>query len=131
MTSIKVLLIEDDEEDAFFLRGMLRSSNGNNVSYEIEQVKCFAKGIERLEKISADILLLDLTLPDSELFETFFKIKELSQKIPIIVLTGLADEQVARRAVQEGADNYLIKGEFQSDLLKHSISNAIGKRRVK
>ncbi|MFH1360219.1 MAG: response regulator [Candidatus Omnitrophota bacterium] len=120
---IKVLIIEDNPDDVNLLREMLRKSG--RVQFIIENAEDLSKGIEYLKGGRYDALILDLGLPDSDYLETLRRIKEQTQEMPVLVLTGLSDEDISRQALREGAQDYLIKGEFNSELLKRAIYYAI------
>ena len=86
--------------------------------------------MKRLSEVKFDALLLDLGLPDSNGMETLVKVISQYPELPVIVLTGLADEQAGVRAVHQGAQDYLTKGEINSDLLIRSIRYAIERKRL-
>ena len=86
--------------------------------------------IELLEKEAFDAVLLDLNLPDSHGFDTFSSIHCRFPKVPIIVLTGSVDEELATKAVKEGAQDYLFKDELTSRNLSHAILFAIQRKRI-
>ncbi|WP_310428181.1 ATP-binding protein, partial [Chamaesiphon sp. VAR_48_metabat_135_sub] len=77
-----------------------------------------------------DIILLDLSLPDSQGIDSFIKLRDRSQHIPIVVLTGLDDQKLALLAMQQGAQDYLIKGQVDRNLLLRSIRYAIERERA-
>ena len=87
-------------------------------------------GLERLSQDKFDIILVDLSLPDSHGFETFEKINTTWPEIPIIVLTGNDDDDLAGQAVKAGAQDYLVKGEFEHQLLIRSIRHALERHRL-
>jgi len=125
---IKILLIEDNPGDARLLQELLKEVT--SVQFRLEQVDCLSQGMERLNQQSFDVVLLDLTLPDSQALETFLKLYAHAPEVPIVVITGLTDETLALRAVQEGAQDYLVKGQVSSDLLSRSIRYAIERKRT-
>ena len=114
---LKVLLIEDNPEDVAILKNYLASHCSSLVDIEVCQRLAEAK--KRLGQGNADIdvILLDLGLPDSEGLETFSAIHQQAPKIPVVVLSGLEDEELAMRTVREGAQDYLVKGKLNGDLL--------------
>jgi len=120
---INVLLIEDNPGDVRLIREML--SRSINISFEIEHADRLSTGLERLAQGGIDILLLDLGLPDSRGIESIGKVRASNTDVPIVVLTGLADETIGIKAVHEGAQDYLIKGQVESNLLRRSLSYAI------
>ncbi len=130
---IKVLLIEDNLADVRLMQAMLEERAALETSMqniELDYVRRLSAGIEHLAQNDANVLLLDLSLPDSQGIETLFKINELYQDIPIIVLTGTDDEELAVRAVREGAQDYLVKGEVTGNLLIRAIRYAIERKKL-
>ena len=125
---LKILLIEDSMEDAIIIREMLKETP--NIHFELEHVDRLKKGFENLFKDSFDVLLLDLNLPDSWGFDTFIRTYDQVPELPIVILSGFDDEEAAVRAVREGAQDYLIKGQIDGRLLARSISYAIERKEV-
>lgn len=123
---IKILLIEDSLEDAIIIREMLRETS--NITFELEHVDRLKTGFENLFNDSFDVLLLDLNLPDSWGFDTFIRTYDQAPELPIVIMSGFDDEDVAVRAVREGAQDYLIKGQIDGRLLARSISYAIERK---
>jgi sigma-B regulation protein RsbU (phosphoserine phosphatase) len=121
--TIKILLIEDNPDDVHFLRMALRKATG--ITFQVEPFKNLATGMARLEQGGIDLILLDLTLPESAGLETFTNAKSLAREIPIIVLSGLDDETLALKAVHAGAEDYLVKGRVDSQLITRAIAYAI------
>ncbi len=124
-TVLKILLIEDNPGDAILIEELL-STGG--IRFELQCVERLSLGIKQLETASFDVILLDLGLPDSFGIETLRKLNETKPKAPIIVLTGLADEAVGSEAVKSGAQDYLLKGQIDKNLLTRSISHAIERK---
>ena len=125
---IKVLLIEDNPGDARLIQEML-SEDGHHV-FELVHADQLSKGFECLERGSVDVILLDLGLPDSQGIDTLNALLSKAQQISIIVQTGLADEELAIKAVKAGAQDYLIKGQIDSRLLSRSIRYAIERKKM-
>ena len=121
--SIHVLMIEDNPGDVRLIREMLQEAKGRKTV--LEHCTTLTQGLQALSKNDFSILLLDLTLPDSIGFDTFVKVYTQNPQIPIIVLTGTNDEELAKKSVRTGAQDYLIKGQIDSSLLLRSISYAI------
>jgi len=126
--SIKVLLIEDNPGDARLIRELLTEEKGG--SFRLECVDRLSAGIERLTSGKVDVVLLDLGLPDSQGFDTFIEVHNSVPQIPIVILSGLADEALAARAVREGAQDYLVKGHVDSNLLGRSLRYAIERKQA-
>jgi PAS domain S-box-containing protein len=119
-----VLMIEDDEDDALLIREMLVESKGSKFS--VEHFDRLQTGLERLAKETFDIILLDLNLPDSSGIGTLERLLSEKPEVPaIVVLTGLDDETMGIRAVNIGAQDYLVKGFLESRFLTQSIRYAI------
>lgn len=125
---IRVLLFEDDPDDVDLLRELLDEEKQH--LFHLEIASRVQDGIELLSQNVVDVILLDLSLPDSNGLETFEKIKSHSEGIPTIVLTGNYDGALALKAVQKGAQDYLVKGQVESALLVRSIRYAIERNRL-
>ncbi len=126
--NLNILLIEDSLSDANLIREMLIEANGT--VFDLDRVSRLSQGLERLAQQRFDLVLLDLSLPDSRGFETFVRTKNYVPDLPIIVLTDLDDKALAMEAVREGAQDYLLKGEVSGDLLGRAIRYAIERKRV-
>jgi len=126
---IRILLIEDDSGDARLIRELL--AEGDGASFDLEHVDCLLKGLTRLAQGGVDIVLLDLTLPDSHDLDGLGKISAQTLEVPIVVLSGVSDERVTIKAVRDGAQDYLVKGEIDSNLLVRSIRYAIERQRLR
>ena len=124
----KVLLIEDNPMDVRLIQAMLADGGGG--TFELECVARLDAGLERLARSGMDLVLLDLSLPDSQGLETFTRVHKQAPQIPIIVMTGLDDENIALNAVQLGVQDYLVKGRVDSLFLVRSIRHAIERKRT-
>jgi PAS domain S-box-containing protein len=120
---MNVLLVEDNPADARLVLEALKEPVGAVIHSQVAERLSSAK--EDLEHGQFDAVLLDLSLPDSQGLQTLYGIKESDDSCPIIVLTGLADDEFALEIVRAGAGDYLIKGKFDADLLQRSIRHAI------
>jgi len=118
-----VLLIEDNPADAGLIRLALSEAPGG--IYRMEHVESLSRGLERLARGGVDVVLLDLTLPDSMGLPTLDKLRDMAVGVPIVVMTGLDDEAVAGSALERGAGGYLIKGRFSPDTLTRVLRDAI------
>lgn len=123
-----MLLIEDNPGDARLLREYLADPAG--ASFELEHTDTLAKGIARLANGGVELVLLDLSLPDSPTAETFKRAKAAAPDVPIIVMSGLDDEKHAIATVQEGAQDYLVKADVDTRLLVHAMRYAIERKRA-
>jgi PAS domain S-box-containing protein/putative nucleotidyltransferase with HDIG domain len=124
---IKLLLIENNPEDVRLIQEMLAQANA--ARFELECVDRLAAGLVRLASNDIGVVLLDLDLPDSQGLDTFAKAYAQTSRVPIVVLTGVAEEELAIKTVQEGAQDYLVKGQITSDLLVRAIRYAIERKR--
>ncbi|MBD2490556.1 response regulator [Aulosira sp. FACHB-615] len=125
---IKVLLVEDNPGDVFLLQELLKEVKTAQV--DLRPVEELSAALNLLAQDSFDVMLLDLSLPDSQGISTFLRATRQARTTPIIVLTGLDDETLALRAMQEGAQDYLIKGQVTGDLLVRSMRYAIERQRI-
>lgn len=125
---IHILLVEDDPGDADLLQEIL--SEKSKPSFIVTEVDRLQAGLERLGQEAIDVILLDLSLPDSQGLETFTTIYAQAPNVPLVVLSGLDDESVAMKAVQAGAQDYLIKGEVDRNLLVRALRYAIERKRT-
>lgn len=123
----KLLLIEDDDGDIALINELLKESRDYVI--EIHTTQTLAAGIETVKKNAFDIVLLDLTLPDSQGLNTFLLFYE-NASIPIIVLSGLEDDELAYQAVCQGAQDYISKNNMDGRLLLRSIRYAIERYRL-
>ncbi len=124
---IKVLMIEDNPRDVRLIHEML--ADIKSTGFEIKTADCLSTGLACLQG-RFDVVLLDLGLPDSYGLETLTRALGGAGSVPVVVLTGLADESVGIRAVQAGAQDYLIKGQIDSNLLERTMRYAIERRRA-
>jgi DNA-binding NarL/FixJ family response regulator len=128
LATLKVLVIEDNPDDAVILQDYLGQSDSPR--FLVEQVSTLAHGMRRLQASQPDVLLLDLSLMDSRGIDTVTRAREEAPDVPIVVLTGLNDEDVAVRALREGAQDYLVKSRVDSSALVRSIRYAIQRHRI-
>jgi two-component system, NarL family, sensor histidine kinase UhpB len=124
----KILLVEDNPEDARLVMEMLGDAVGQ--TYALEWVTNLAEALQRLSRGDIDLVMLDLALPDSRGLNTLVKAYEQAPQIPFIVLTGLADETMALAAVRQGAQDYLFKDELNPNLLGRAIRYATERKRA-
>ena len=118
-----VLLVEDNPGDARLIRESLMDLGGN--TFDLETADRLSTALLRIRAGGIDAILLDLALPDSKGRETFNKAKAQAPTVPIIVLTGLGDEALALKMVQEGAQDYVTKLDLNGSVLSRAIRYAI------
>jgi two-component system, cell cycle response regulator len=125
---IKILLVEDNDIDAQLTRDLL--SEWSIEQFDILHVTRLSEALTHLARARFDAVLLDLSLPDGYGLSTMQQIQAANPTVAIIVLSGLRDQHLALQAVQNGAQDYLVKGEGQTALLARSIRYAIERKRA-
>ena len=113
--ALRILVVEDNPGEKDFSHKMLPEAG--RVGFQIESVSQLSAALTRLESKGIDLVLLDLGLPDSHGLQSFHKLRKAVPDIPVIVLIGTDDEELAARALREGAQDYLIKGQVSGSLL--------------
>ncbi|MDY6791960.1 MAG: diguanylate cyclase [Thermodesulfobacteriota bacterium] len=127
--SVSALIIEDDPYIAQMIRRMLNKVR--DISFELVHADRLSSGLEHLQDEHFAIILLDLGLPDSSGIKTLNKVYAQTSDIPIIVFTGQNDETLGIKAVNAGAEDYLIKGQTDSKALVRAIRYAVGRHQAK
>ena len=122
-TNIRVLLVEDNPLHARMLKGFLGSIK--TPGFPVEWVDSLDAGLRAASKQDFDVALLDLVLPDSQGLDTFLRWKAHAPQVPVVVLTGLDDMGLATRAVENGAQDYLLKNQVNAALLSRSLRYAV------
>lgn len=125
---INVLVVEDNPGDARLIREMLAEAKDGG--FNLEHADQLSTGLERLADWDAHLVLLDLSLPDSQGLDTFTHLHANTPEVPIIILTGLDAEVLGQIAVREGAQDYLVKGQITSSTLARAIRFAIERQRL-
>jgi signal transduction histidine kinase/DNA-binding response OmpR family regulator len=125
---MNILLVEDNREEARFLTTLLEEEG--DIDAQVIRVGRLSEGLAQLEVTSFDVLLLDLHLPDSQGLQTFTKAKAHADHLPILILTGFDDANMAMQAVREGAQDYIPKQRIDGYLLSRSIHYAIERKRA-
>jgi CheY-like chemotaxis protein len=125
---IHVLHFEDNPGDAILIQDTL--AGVRNINFRIALVERLTKGLQLLPDSDADIILLDLNLPDSKGLVTFEEVKKAAGDVPIIIMSGLSDENLALKAVKQGAQDYLVKGQVDANLLIRTIRYGIARQKL-
>ena len=125
MKGMRVLLVEDNDDDALLIRESL-----SGTALEIDRAERLSTALAQLTLGKFDAVLLDLSLPDAWGLETIRRLRREAGAVPIVVLTGLNDEEIAMRAVEEGAQDYLFKGQADGHLLARSLRYAVQRHRA-
>ncbi len=128
MQTIHVLLIEDSEIQAKLTEAQLTHTDA--ATFALERRDTLAGGLQRLAESAFDVILLDLTLPDSEGLATFKRVQDAANEIPVVVLSANEDLQLAAKAVEEGAESCLVKGRADGRQLARSLRYAVQRARA-
>jgi signal transduction histidine kinase len=132
---LRVLLVEDNPGDARLIRHHLRSGGSAAANGpEVTHVESLGAAVDHLDSASFDLVLLDLGLAESHGLETLERLNDRIDSegiapVPIVVLTGLTDDETALRAIQEGAQDYLLKDNLEEELLERSVRYALERHR--
>jgi DNA-binding response OmpR family regulator len=130
---IRVLLVEDSPALADLIQEVLAERRGSgltNLAFQVVHAGRLTSALAHLESGDIDVVLLDLTLPDSQGLDTLIKTHAHAPGVPVVVLSALDDEELAAAAVRHGAQDYLVKGEMPLELVARSLRYAIERRRA-
>lgn len=122
-----ILLIEDNPGDARLIQEGLKEALAGRFS--LTHADCLEACIKFLEEKEFDVILFDLGLPDSQGFDTLARVKAKTERHPIVILTGLDSEDMAIKALREGAQDYLVKDEINARILKRAIQYSIERKK--
>ena len=122
---VRVLLVEDQRADAVLITRLLGRQD-----FDVERAERLSAALDRLAAEPFDVVLMDLSLPDARGLDAFIEARLAVPDVPVVVLTGLDDEAVAARAVQAGAQDYLVKGNVDARALSRAIRYAIERHRA-
>lgn len=125
---LTVLLVEEESEQRDAVTEILAAAESPRI--DVEEAETLAAALERLSGGGIDLVLLDLNLPDSEGIVTFERASAFAPDVPVVVLTDVDDEDVAMGTVQGGAQDYLVKGEVEANLLLRSVRYAVERHRL-
>src|SRR5579863_2651682 len=125
---VHVLMIEDNAGDARLVMEALRGTA--NPAYRVDWVDRLSIGLARLADGGVDVVLLDLGLPDSQGLDALPQIRSVAPAVPVVVLSGVGDEEFAVEAVQAGAQDYVVKGNPSRYLMTRSLRYAIQRKRA-
>lgn len=130
---VKVLLIEDNSVQRIMMQAMLAKAGASQPFLHDLELVCadqLSTGLAQLDAGGIDVVLLDLSLPDADGLTTLVKVREQEPDIPIVVLTGHDDEQLAVEAMKSGAQDYLVKGQIDNQILVRALRYAIERHRL-
>jgi diguanylate cyclase len=124
--SFPVLLVEDNRGDARLVEELLKEAENGN--FAVSHVERLADARQQLMDTGAGCVLLDLSLPDASRLEALMQLRAAAPDVPIVILSGLQDELLAVKAVQEGAQDYLVKGRVDGNAIGRSIAYAVERK---
>jgi Flp pilus assembly CpaE family ATPase len=126
----RVLLIEDNAGDAELVKAAL-ADGGGAAAFEVHWAEALLPGLDHLARGDFDLVLLDVSLPDSHGLDGLNAVRTHAPSTPVVLLTGWDSESLALRAVQSGAQDYLVKGTLQGPVLARTLQHAIVRQRIK
>lgn len=124
----RLLLVEDNPVHARLVFGMLADA-WRDAGEQVAHVRTFADAIEVLRSTPPECVLLDLVLPDAEGLEAVYEVRQVAPSVPVVVMSAHDDETLAVRAVDEGAEDYLVKGKVDAHGLRRAVIYAIERSR--
>lgn len=128
LTPTKVLLVEDDPIQARLVREFLLRHPRH--PFEVALARSLAEALQALKQSPPDVVLLDLTLPDSSDRETFLQVQRQAPELPVVVLTGNEDDELGTALVNAGAQDYLVKNEIGASVVARTLRYAIERKRA-
>ena len=124
--SIRVLLIEGSDADATFVTRLLQSNP--EMAFQVDRASMLADALSMLHATDYDVTILDLDLPDADGLQAFEQIRALDARLPIVVFTATDDEDLALRAIESGAQDFMAKGHVTGQMLFRSLRFAIARQ---
>ena len=126
--NFNILLFEDNPDDAALIEAMLQDTPGAVASFT--HAERLSTGLHHLDAASFDVILLDLGLPDSRGLETLRAVRSRVPSMPLLLLTGIEDEELGSAAVDMGAQDYLVKGQIDAQLLLRALRYSIQRKKI-
>ncbi|MGC2245186.1 MAG: response regulator, partial [Terriglobales bacterium] len=127
-TPTKLLLVEDDSGDVLLLQNMLNARQADK--FALTHLGSIAEAVNHLAANTVDIVLLDLGLPDTQGLEAVRRVHAAAHRIPLMVITGSDDERLADEALQQGAQDFLVKGKIETPGLLRAIRYATQRKKA-
>lgn len=128
MDKMKILIIDDDTDDVYLIRELLKDITV--IQFELLHEKSLKSALELLEKERPNCILLDLNLPDSLGTDTLKNVINKHADLPIVILTVIDDEDTAIKSLHDGAQDYLVKGKINGEIISKSVSYAIERKKI-
>ncbi|MBA7467641.1 MAG: diguanylate cyclase [Spirochaeta sp.] len=133
LATINVLLIENDIGDAFLIEELLTEIQqfyNSRTSFQVKHVRSMAEGLKIIDARDFQVAVMDLSLPDSQNLDSLEKLRTQAPDVPLVVFTSLDDEDLAVKAVEKGAQDYILKNELVGNILARSLRYAIERHRL-
>jgi phosphoserine phosphatase RsbU/P len=127
--ALRLLVVDDNAHDVDLVRAQLAESHLDR-PFLVESVGRLADAVRRLGRSDVDVVLLDLGLPDANGTQGVVRLSREAADVPVVVLTGNDNEALGLRAVQDGAQDYLVKGRVDGPLLQRSLRFAVERKRA-
>lgn len=124
---MKILLIEDNPGDSRLFQEMLKEIDGN---FQVKVAERLTQGLKFLASSDIDLVMLDLCLPDSNGLDTLSKLYDKHSHLPVVIMSSLSDKSLALNAVQLGAQDYLVKGSINAEILRRTIFYSIERKDI-
>lgn len=125
---LRLLVVEDNPGDLGLIQEMLPEKGP--VNFQVESASRLSAALNRLERGGMDLVLLDLGLPDSQGLQTFRQLRQARPEVPVIVLSGNNEQELAVTAVHEGAQDYFVKGQIKGGMLVRAVRYALERERL-
>lgn len=129
-TPVPVLLVEDNRDDVLVMEQLLLRCRRPDTDYKVTVAASLEEAVAFLHKETFEMILLDLSLPDTQGFEILEAVKHAAPHIPIVICSGVEDEARAREAIARGAQDYVVKDKMQADLLGRVLLYARERRKL-
>ncbi|MHB1223580.1 MAG: ATP-binding response regulator [Gemmatimonadaceae bacterium] len=129
-SALRVLVVEDNPGDAELLVETLDDVAPGDTAFSCRCVVRLADARVALDEWPADVVLLDLTLPDGRGLDSLAAVRAAAPELPVVVMTGLADDAIALRALQAGAQDYLVKGRDGGGAIRRAVRHAVERQRL-
>lgn len=127
---LRVLLVEDNPGDVRLLQAALADARPAQLEIGLAQVNRLGDALRQLGEEVFDVVLLDLSLPDSQGIDTYRRLRQEAPQIPIVVMSGIEDDRLALTAVREGAQDYLLKDQYDGTMIVRSLRYAIERHQM-
>lgn len=127
---VRVLLIEDERDFSFIFEKSLQGCQPPGCHLALQCVNCLGKALEALRENRFDVIFADLGLPDSQGLETFIKVREAAPNIPVVICSAISDRDMAIESIRLGAQDFMIKDEWDRKMLERVLIYALERQRV-